>query len=397
MDPVRNPYAPGAGNPPPELAGRTEVLNKIEIALKRCAQGRPIQYPIMVGLRGVGKTVLLVKSRSMAEAEGFIAIDVEAHEGKSLPELLVPGIRKALFQLSLVEKAKETARRGLRVLKSFLGGVKLSIAGFEIGVDAEAGTADSGDLEADLPEMLVALGEAAQSAGRPVALIIDELQYLSTEEMSALIMAMHKINQRGLPLAIVGAGLPQLLGLAGNSKSYAERLFTYPPIGALAGADAIAAIENPALEEGVAFDEAATAKIMELTACYPYFIQQWSHDSWNAAEGDAITEADVILATENSIRSLDDSFFKVRFDRCTPGEKKYMRALAELGPGQHRSSDIAEKLKVKITSVAPTRNNLIKKGMIYSPSYGDTAFTVPLFDEFMKRAMTVFNPAGSGD
>jgi hypothetical protein len=385
MDPVRNPYAPGAGNPPPELAGRTDVLQKIEVSLKRCAQSRPIQYPLMVGLRGVGKTVLLVRAQSMAEDEGFIVLDIEAHEGKTLPELLVPGMRKALFSLSMVEGAKDKARRGLRVLKSFLSGVKIGFAGFEIGVEAEAGAADSGDLEADLP--IAALGEAAKSAGRPVAIIIDELQYLSSLEMSALIMAMHKVNQRVLPMAVIGAGLPQLLGLAGNSKSYAERLFTYPAIGALSEPDAVAAIENPAKLEGVKFEEDAIREIMRLTACYPYFLQQWAHDSWNAARGQIITKTDVDQATPIAIRALDESFFKVRFERCTPGEKKYMRALAELGPGPHRSGDIAETLKVKATSVAPTRNNLIKKGMIYSPSYGDTAFTVPLFDEYMKRAM----------
>lgn len=387
MDPVRNPYAPGAGNPPPELAGRTDVLRKTEVALKRCAQGRPIQYPIMVGLRGVGKTVLLVRAQAMADNEGFITLDVEAHEGKTLPELLVPGMRKALFSISMMDGAKDKARRGLRVLKSFLSGIKVGFAGFEIGVDAEAGSADSGDLEADLPEMFVALGEAAKSAGRPVAIIIDELQYLTSTEMSALIMSMHKVNQKGLPIAIIGAGLPQLLGLAGNSKSYAERLFTYPAIGALSEPDAIAAIENPAKAEGVSFEPTAIAEIMRLTACYPYFIQQWSHDAWNMASGFRITKDDVETATPVAVSALDESFFKVRFERCTPGEKKYMRALAVLGPGAHRSGDIADQLKVKATSVAPTRNNLIKKGMIYSPSYGDTAFTVPLFDEYMMRAM----------
>lgn len=387
MDAISNPYAPGAGNPPPELAGRADVLRNIEIAIKRCAQRRPVQYPILVGLRGVGKTVLLVKAVSMAEDEGFIVLDIEAHEGKTLAELLVPGIRKALFALNLVEDAKDKARRGLRVLKSFLIGLKVSFAGFEIGVDAEPGAADSGDLEADLPELLIALGEAAASANRPVALIIDELQYLSVAEMSALIMGMHRINQRSLPVALIGAGLPQLLGLAGNSKSYAERLFTYPPIGALAAGDAIDAIENPARQEKVAFDRDATLEVMRLTGCYPYFLQQWAHDAWNAAKGATITRADVAAATVSSIRALDNGFFKVRFDRCTPTEKKYMRALAELGPGAHRSSDVAELLNVKITSAAPARNTLIRKGMIYSPAYGDTAFTVPLFDAFMRRAM----------
>lgn len=392
MDPVKNPYAPGAGNPPPELAGRTEVLERAETTLKRIAQRRPVQYPVLVGLRGVGKTVLLVRAREMAEAQGFLAIDVEAHESKSLPELLMPGMRKALFALSGVENAKEKARRGLRVLKAFLSGLKVGFAGFEIGVDAEAGVADTGDLEADLPEMLTALGEAAAAANRPVAVIIDELQYLSIPEFSALIMSMHKINQRSLPIVLIGAGLPQILGLAGNSKSYAERLFTYPKIGALADNDAVAAIINPAREEGVEFSVEAVAEIMRLTECYPYFIQQWSHDAWNVSPGGDISKRDVETATPIAIAALDQSFFQVRFDRCTPTEKLYMRALAELGAGHHRSGDIADKLKLNTTSAAPTRSGLIKKGMIYSPTYGDTAFTVPLFDEYMRRAIPVFTP-----
>ena len=392
MDAVRNPFAPGAGNPPPELAGRSDVLASIAVTLRRIAQGRPVQAPIMVGLRGVGKTVLLNRAREIAEGEAFLTIDVEAHESKSLPELLVPGIRKILFSLSVVENAKDKARRGLRVLKGFLGGLKIGYAGFEVGIDAETGTADTGDLEADLPELITILGEAASAAGRPVALIIDELQYLSSPEFSALIMAIHKINQRSLPVVLIGAGLPQILGLAGNSKSYAERLFSYPRIGALAEIDAIEAIVNPAKSEGVEFTEAAVHKIMFVTECYPYFIQQWAHDSWNIALGDIITEEDVDNATPISIAALDQSFFQVRFDRCTPTEKRYMRALAELGVGHHRSGDIAEKLKLNTTSAAPTRSALIKKGMIYSPSYGDTAFTVPLFDDYMRRVIPVFKP-----
>lgn len=395
MNPTDNPFAPGAGNPPPELAGRAELLLAAETALARVAKGRSVQFPILVGLRGVGKTVLLVRIREMAETSGYLTIDIEAHEGKTLPELLIPGLRRALFSLSTIEGAKEKARRALRVLKGFLAGLSINIGGVEIGIDAELGVADSGDLEADLPEILLTLAEAAQAANRPVAIIIDELQYLSTLEFSALIMAMHKINQRSLPLILVGAGLPQILGLAGNSKSYAERLFAYPKIGALAEQDAIAAIANPARQEGAIFSEEAIAEIMRLTECYPYFIQQWSHDAWNCAAETTITQADVQRATPVSIASLDQSFFQVRFDRCTPSEKRYMRALAELGPGQHRSGDIAEKLRVSTTSAAPTRSSLIKKGMIYSPTYGDTAFTVPLFDDYMRRAIPTFIPKQS--
>lgn len=392
MDPIKNPYSPGAGNPPPELAGRTAVMKQIVVTMRRVAEGRSVQYPILVGLRGVGKTVLLVRARELAENDKLIVIDVEAHEGKTLPQLLVPGIRKAFFSLSLIEAAKEKARRGLRVLKGFLSGIKLNLGETDISlsIEPERGTADSGDLETDLPELIVALGEAAKSAGRSIAIIIDELQYLSSEEFSALIMSMHKVNQRSLPITMIGAGLPQILGLAGNSKSYSERLFTYPEIGALKAPDAEAAIMNPARSEGVSFSTGAIDKIMAYTHRYPYFIQQWAHDAWNVARGSRITEGDIEKANVLSIKALDESFFKVRFDRCTPSEKKYMRALAECGAGHHRSGEIADKLNLQTASAAPTRSGLIKKGMIYSPSYGETAFTVPLFDDYMKRAIPVF-------
>ena len=316
---------------------------------------------------------------------------VEAHEGKTLPELLVPGIRKALFSLSVMERAKDRARRGLRVLRSFVSGLKLKMNDVEIGmtIAAETGTADTGDIEADLPELFVALGEAAKAAEKPVIFLIDELQYLSEHEFSALIMAIHQTNQKSLPVILVGAGLPQILGLAGNSKSYAERLFQFPEIGALRETDAQNAVMNPARAEGVQIEPAAVQQILKVTERYPYFLQQWAYESWNVAKGSIITAADVLQAHDNAISVLDQSFFKVRFDRCTPSEKKYMRALADFGSGAHRSGDIALKLSVKTASVAPTRSNLIKKGMIYSPSHGDTAFTVPLFDQYMKRVMPV--------
>jgi AAA ATPase domain len=389
MDPVRNPYAPGAGTPPPELAGRSEFINEATVALRRTEVGRPTQSPILVGLRGVGKTVLLVKINDLADKEGFHTISVEAHEGKTLPQLLAPGLRKVLLSLSTVESAKEFGRRGLRVFRSFLDAVKVKINDVELGltISPEVGSADSGDIESDLPDLMLAIGHAAKAAKRPVALLIDELQYLSEDEFSALIMSIHKLNQSSLPVILIGAGLPQILGLAGASKSYAERLFKFPEIGALDEMDAINAIVNPARDEGVTFEKAALAQILKLTERYPYFLQQWAHEAWNVAEGNQIKAKDVLAANNNAISVLDEGFFKVRFDRCTPSERKYMRALAELGSGIQRSGDIAQLLKVKTASVAPTRSSLIKKGMIYSPSHGDTAFTVPLFDQYMKRAI----------
>jgi hypothetical protein len=389
MDPIRNPFAPGAGNPPPELAGRNGLLEKARVSLARAKAGRSPKSLVLVGLRGVGKTVLLVRIRDMAEEMGFIAFMLEAHEGKSLPALLIPVLRQALYTIDLSTKAKLNLRRAFRVLKSFIGSVKLTVAGidFELGIDPERGSADSGDLEADLPTLFEAVGQAAKDAQRTILLCIDEMQCLSEAEFSALIMSIHKCQQLQLPITVVGAALPQILGLAGESKSYAERLFEFPAVGPLEEADARLALQIPVQSEGAQFTDSALQDILKVTERYPYFLQQWGYESWGVATGDTI-DADVIpAATGNAIRSLDQSFFQVRFDRCTPAEKRYMRALAELGPGTHRSGEIAEILRVKITSVGPVRSKLISKGMIYSPQHGDTEFTVPLFDAYMRRAM----------
>ncbi len=387
MDPTLNPYAPGAGTPPPELAGRADVLRAAEVALARVAQSRPVQSLVLVGLSGVGKTVLLNRIDQLATDQGFISIFLEAHEGKPLPELMVPSLRRAIYQISRAERAQVLANRALRVLRGFISAFKITIDGVEFGVDPEIGVADSGDLEADLPELLQAVAQAGDAAQTPILILIDELQYLNTSEFSALIMGVHRINQKGLPLIVTAAGLPQILGLAGNAKSYAERLFRFPTVGPLETDDAILAIQGPAEKEGVTFDDTAIAHILEQTQRYPYFLQQWAYEAWNEAETAVIDDAVMKRATAAAIGELDQSFFRVRFDRCTPSEKRYMRALAELGAGKQRSGDVADVLGVKSTSVAPTRSSLIRKGMIYSPAHGVTEFTVPLFDQYMRRAM----------
>ncbi len=369
------------------------MIADADTALGRVEIGRPAQSQILVGLRGVGKTVLLNKIKDLADSRTYLVIFLEVHEGKSLPELLVPSLRTALYKLSDFESAKAKARLGLRVLRSFVSAFRMSVGEVEVGLsmEPERGTADSGDLEADLPQLIEIVAQAAQAAGKPVSLILDELQYLSSEEFSAIIMALHHANQRSLPLIMIGAGLPQILSLAGNSKSYAERLFRFPAIGPLSNDEATQAIRKPIESENAAIHDDALDQILETTERYPYFLQQWGHDSWNIADGNVIRKHDVVKATTTSLNELDQSFFKVRFDRCTNAEKRYMRALAEFGPGTHRSGNIAETLGLKVSSVAPTRNNLIKKGMIFSPSHGETAFTVPLFDQFMKRAMPQFD------
>lgn len=391
MDPITNPYAPGAGSQPPELAGRDDILERTRITLARIKQGRPAKSFLLVGLRGVGKTVLLNKIQEISQEEGYISAMVETPESKSLPEVLLPCLRRILLQLDTKERVNEVVKRSLMILKGFANALKVSVGEVEFGLTIEPayGIADSGDLDADLPDLFEAVGLAAKSRGTAVALIIDEMQYIAEAEFSALIMAVHRLSQRQLPLVVVGAGLPQLVGLAGKSKSYAERLFDYPQIGPLNEADARAALMEPATREGAAFDQEAVAKVLALTKGYPYFIQEWGYHGWNTASQSPITGADIDRATRTAVNSLDESFFRVRFDRLTPREKAYMFAMAGLGPGPHRSGDIASRLNVAVESVAPLRSSLIKKGMVFSPAHGDTAFTVPMFDEYLKRQQSL--------
>lgn len=343
----------------------------------------------MVGLRGVGKTVLLDRMREDAEAQGIHTLRVEAPEGRSLPAILAPQLRQALLRLSRNEKAKDLAQRALRGLAGFAKALKMKYADIEVGFDfdPEPGLADNGDLELDLQTLLEASGAAAQKAGTALAMFVDELQYVQEDELAALITALHRAAQRRLPVVLVGAGLPQLRGRMGRAKSYAERLFDFPEIGPLPPPAARTAIAKPANAEGVEVSEDALERIVQKTRGYPYFLQEWGKHAWDTASQSPITLQDVDLASTSAIAALDESFFRVRFDRLTPLEKRYLRAMAELGPGPHRSGDIAEQLSRDVTALGPTRNQLIAKGMIWSPSHGDTAFTVPLFDEFMHRIM----------
>jgi len=389
MDPIANPFSPGAGSPPPELVGRDAILVQTKVLLGRTKQKRSEKSVLLTGLRGVGKTVLLNEMERLALADGYRTILIEAHEDKSLAALLAPHLRKLLFELDRLAGAGDKAKRGLAVLKSFLNGVKLSVGEVEIGldIDPEKGAADSGDIEVDFPNLLIAVAEAAVERNAYVAILLDEIQYLSEKELSALIMAMHRMQQRQLPLVLLGAGLPILPGLAGESKSYAERLFNFPDVGPLSRDDAFKALRDPVKAVGVGFHDDALAEVFRLTEGYPYFLQEWGYQSWNHATASPITLPVVKQATATVIPRLDENFFRVRFDRLTPSEKRFLRAMAELGPGAQRTGDIADELGVKVTSIGPSRANLIRKGMIYSPSHGDMAFTVPLFDAFMRRAM----------
>ncbi|MBW8073393.1 MAG: AAA family ATPase [Ferrovum sp.] len=389
MDPIRNPYAPGAGTPPPELAGRDSLLSTVHIALARIRLGRSSKSVLMVGLRGVGKTVLLDRMRDDAETVGFHTVRTEAPEGRSLPALLAPQLRLALLRLSHQEQAKALAQRALRGLSGFVKALKVRYQDIEVGIDLEPepGLADNGDLENDLTVLLEAVGLAAQSANTALALFIDELQYVREEELAALITALHRCAQRSLPIVLVGAGLPQLRGQMGKAKSYAERLFDFPQIGPLDPESSRLALVKPAASEGVTISEAALVQIIQDTQGYPYFLQEWGKHTWEIARSSPITQQDAEQAATSAMAALDEGFFRVRFDRLTPSEKRYLRVMAELGPGPHRSGDIATFLGRKVTALAPTRSQLIAKGMVWSPNHGDTGFTVPLFDGFMKRIM----------
>ena len=392
MDRILNPFAPGAGTQPPELAGRDQILENARVVLGRIKAGRSAKSQMLLGLRGVGKTVLLNRLDVLAEELHYLRVVLEAPEDRHLAEMLVPKLRSLLNQLSLVDKARAFARRGLGVLRAFAAAFKLSAGEYEFGVQSEVGVADSGSLDIDLPELLLAVAGAAKMADRPIAIFIDEVQYLSSGDLGALLASLHKIGQKGLPLVVFGAGLPQLAALAGVAKSYAERLLDYPEVGPLSEQAASDAIRKPVTSQGVQITDGALAMIVEKTHGYPYFLQEWGTHAWNEAAESPITADDVERATIKVLRGLDEGFFRVRVDRLTPRERDYLRAMAELGPGPHRSGTIAKTLSLGVTAAGPIRNELIKKGMIFSPKHGETAFTVPMFDDFLRRAMPAWAP-----
>lgn len=388
MDPVRNPFAPGAGSRPPELAGRQAIIEDARIAIERALLGKPSRSQMFLGLRGVGKTVLLNTVEVMANERGHLTSSIEAPEHKSLGELLLPRVHQVLRKLSLVDNAKTKAYDALRALRSFASVFKFEYGDMSIAVDPEVGIADSGDLENDLPELFVRIGQAAKAAGKAWTLLIDEVQYLSQKDLAALIVSLHKINQSELPVLFFGAGLPQVAALSGEAKSYAERLFQYPEVGPLSEADAKEAIRQPVNEEGASIEDDALLEIFHKTRGYPYFLQEWGHQSWNLAEGNIITVEDSKRAETTTLKRLDEGFFKVRFDRLTPKEREYVIAMAKLGAGPYRSSDVADALNESAQSLGPRRAQIISKGMIYSPSHGDVAFTVPMFNDYLIRNLT---------
>jgi hypothetical protein len=384
-----NPYTPNAGAEPRYLAGREPELESFRVLLRRMKKGYSDQSMIVVGLRGVGKTVLLSAFRNIAEDEGgVVAIEAEITKHEDFGPRMSALLRRALFSVAPSAKWKDRGRRAAAILRSFQitvspeGGLIGSLG----GVDPLEGVADSGNLSDDLTDVFVAIGQAAQEHGKAVVFILDEVQFLNLREFEALIAALHKTVQRRLPVTLVAAGLPQLPELAGEAKSYAERLFRFPTVDSLEPEEARKALVEPARELDVDYDKAAVDEILAYTQGYPYFIQEYGSVIWNFADKGPITVENAHDAEEAVEAKLDESFFRVRADRTTNAELQYLRAMAELGPTPHLAGDVADVLGRKSTSLGPTRARLIEKGLLWTPSHGFAAFTVPQFDRYMKRS-----------
>ncbi len=389
MDRLRNPYAPGAGIQPPALVGRDQLLNEASIDMERLLQRRPVRGMMMLGLRGVGKTVLINRLKNGADRKGFQTAKIEVPESGMQAQLLIPELRRILFSLDLIKSSGNKLRQAMAALRNFGSAFKISIGEIEIGMTPGPGIADTGNLEQDVPQLLIAVSEAALEKNTAIALFIDEVQYLSRSELAAIVVSCHEIAQRNLPFYFVGAGLPQIAALAGNAKSYAERLFNYPEVDRLPPDSARQALIEPAQMEGADFTTEAVDEILRVTERYPYFIQEWGSHVWDYAQTTPFQKQDVESATPGVITHLDTNFFRVRFDRLTVLQQKYLRAMAEIGPGPHKTGDISIMLGVEAASVATVRQQLIDKGMVWSQRHGETAFTVPMFDKFMKRAIPV--------
>jgi len=388
MDPRINPYAPGAGTKPPVLVGREEQIRSFDILLGRIENGYTEQSMIITGLRGVGKTVLLDEFRVKAEARDWATVDWEVEKHSSFEARMAAHVRRALIQIAPKERWSDRARRAAAILKSFTvtfnpdGAIT---AGLD--VDALAGIGDSGALSEDLTDLFLALGEAAKERGVGVIFLLDEIQYLKSEELEALIAALHKCTRRTMPVTMVGAGLPQIPKLAGEAKSYSERLFKFPRIGELdRNTAAREAIVLPAQELDVEYEDKAVDFIVEYTEGYPYFLQEYGKTLWDEVSESPITAEDAETLLPLVEAKLDESFFRVRAERTTDLELRYLYAMAELGPGAHRASEVAARIDRTSQQAGPIRSRLIDKGLLYTPGHGYAAFTVPQFDRYMLRS-----------
>ena len=389
MDPTRNPYSPGAGSPPPALVGRDAELEAIRIAIERLLLGRFAKSVILTGLRGVGKTVLLQEFRRLGQSRDWVCQPLEASDGMRLPQAMAELVRKVLLRLSPTRNVADQAKRALGVLKSFQLRWNLPDGGdVTVGLDPVPGWADSGLLDEDLAGLFTEVGRAARERGKGALITVDEVQYLKRKDLGALIVGLHQVNQEQLPFLVVGAGLPSVPALAGEAKSYAERLFNFRSINSLDADDARAALVEPAEEEGVHWQSDALDRIVDETRGYPYFLQEFGKQAWDLADGPVeITATDVDNAVPTAVDELDTGFFRVRIDRTTDSEREYLVAMASLGKGPYSSGRVAATMGKDTPGVGPVRDKLIKKGLCYSPRWGEVDFTVPLFDDFVRRRL----------
>lgn len=383
MDPIGNPYTPNAGSRPPELAGRENQIEQFEILLGRLKRGNTEQSMVIRGLRGVGKTVLLNAFEDQAEAEGFLTFYHELTPGSNLIDELARDSERALERLSLGAKLTSRIRGALGHLKT------IRLTGPEsFGLAVDLGSADEGTITADLTDLLLQLGAAARDRGTGVAILLDELQFVDEVHYRSLISALHRATQKEMPIAVAGAALPQIPLLTGEARSYAERLFDFPKIGNLDQRAAALALAEPALRQNVKYVTDAVALALDWTAGYPFYIQQLGKHVWNLAAKSPITTDDVEAAIPIAQAALDTSIYEVRMQRATEGERRYMRAMAELGDGPYRSGQAAEMVGQVVTQASPTRQQLMTKGLIYATeNFGYVDFTVPRFAEFMRRTM----------
>ncbi|MGV1003332.1 MAG: ATP-binding protein [Candidatus Nanopelagicales bacterium] len=389
MQALTNPYTPNAGAEPQAVVGRDDQLASFDLLLARIERGRTEQSMIISGLRGVGKTVLLGQFRAKALARDWVVVELEVskHDESAFRRDIATRIRTALF--ALLPKARWTDRfqHAAAVLKSFTVTDSAGIWSAGLDVAAAEGFADHANLSLDVTDVFLALGEAAQERGRGVVLLFDEVQFLNRAQLEALIEAMHKIVQRKLPITLVAAGLPQIAELAGDAKSYAERLFKFPAIGNLSPQDARTALTRPAAEEGISYTDDALDEAFTITAGYPYFLQELGYAVWTVAEGPVISRDDILTTIPGYEAKLDESFFRVRLDRATELQRAYLRAMAQLGPEPHKASDVGDVMGRTSQNLAPTRAELINMGMLYTTEHGYAAFTVPQFDRFLLRAI----------
>jgi hypothetical protein len=389
MDPRRNPYSPGAGVRPAELAGRDRELAMFEVMCSRAESGRPAQSIIFYGLRGVGKTVLLNEMLADARDAGWIAAKVEADTGSERTPFrtqVASALNTSLRHAQRGPSVGERVKRALSTFKSFsLTASPDGALSVGIEVEPQLGKADTGSILADLTDLAIDLGEAALDLGTGVVLFIDEMQHLANEELGAVCQACHEAGQRNLPFHVVGAGLPNLPGALALAKSYAERLYQYAPVDRLRDADARAALERPAEIEGVEWSSLAAQSVLDAAAGYPYFIQQFGQSTWDAAVDSPISLTDAEEGIRLGREKLDIGFFLARWERATPAEREYLTAMAEDGDGPSGSGAVAARLRRKPMSLGPTRASLIHKGLVYSPEHGQIAFTVPGMAAFIRR------------